>query len=206
MFLRINIVNIIKALRRLTQISTEVKKLVAEIIAIVVSIPVLIVAFREILPNENHQLKNIKFICENYQTIMINTDNNERRAIINWQLEIFIKAGYPPVRRCELVTQQFEKANQSGSLKYLAKKKLNKQPVICALKSKKEVNQDQEICTHETLIMTLLHKEDHNIILLNLKATISGKGGIVNHNETKSTNGNNYIDIEEELKDFSIKQ
>jgi len=52
-------------------------------------------------------------------------------ALIPWESEAFTSAGYPPEKRCEIVSKKFQSYLQQGILNYITIGRENHEPVIC---------------------------------------------------------------------------
>ena len=54
-----------------------------------------------------------------------------KKPIIRWTSEYFTDGGYPPQKRCEIVTQKMQTAANNGMLDYIIVGRENNQDVIC---------------------------------------------------------------------------
>ncbi|MGF1675959.1 MAG: COP23 domain-containing protein [Rivularia sp. (in: cyanobacteria)] len=64
---------------------------------------------------------------------------------IAWKSEYF--SNWSPKKRCEAVTQKFQKSYNEGRLSYLSTGKYNGYPVICAAKPGETCNQENQLFT-----------------------------------------------------------
>lgn len=51
--------------------------------------------------------------------------------LIRWESEAFTSVGYPPQKRCDIVSQKFQSYLQQGILNYITTGRENHEPVIC---------------------------------------------------------------------------
>ena len=89
--------------------------------------------------------------------------------VIQWTSQYFNSSGYSPERRCQIVSQKFEKYYQNGTLKFLTIGKVNGLPVICVADTKGGP------CTEN--LFTIRPGSDPNLALrrmLNVRARASG--------------------------------
>ncbi len=93
--------------------------------------------------------------------------NRGKIAVVRWETQKF--PGFPPEKRCELVSRRFQAAYESGNLKLLTNGELNGQPVICA------VSQYGEACQNANLLMTLRPEDDSFKILNELTNILDGR-------------------------------
>ncbi|NEQ35857.1 MAG: hypothetical protein F6K40_05985 [Okeania sp. SIO3I5] len=77
------------------------------------------------------------------------------RTLIIWEIDDF--KGYPPEKRCPLVSQKFQDNQNTGDLKYIVSGKANNSPVLCA--SKENYNYIAD-CPDPNVLMTLLPGDD----------------------------------------------
>jgi len=77
---------------------------------------------------------NARFECDATgilpKTVAVNRATGEAVPIIYWYSEFF-GSDYDPLTRCSIVSQKFQKANESGSLEYITAGIVDNQPVIC---------------------------------------------------------------------------
>ncbi|MGK7903217.1 MAG: COP23 domain-containing protein [Hormoscilla sp.] len=90
-----------------------------------------------------------------------------KSPVIRWVRDDFKAAGYDPRTRCEEVSPRFQEAYRNGSLKYLTNGEMHEQPVICSTR--------EEGGDCETLLFTLLHKDDGKATLEDLEAVLDGR-------------------------------
>ena len=96
-------------------------------------------------------------------------------AIVRWQTEDFVGAGFTPQKRCNSVSPRFQEAYDNNTLGLITNGTINNQPVIC---TSNEAGGD---C--RTLLMTL-RPEDNSLKVLNsLRQILNGEQvGPVKHN------------------------
>jgi hypothetical protein len=93
-----------------------------------------------ITPCSFAQEKNdVRFTCQYikdvYSTVAtVDNDENDPKVIIKWVSNTL--AGYPPQKRCNEVSRNFQVYQEMGQLKYLTTGVINRQNVICVAKDK----------------------------------------------------------------------
>ncbi|TAF07053.1 MAG: hypothetical protein EAZ77_11035 [Nostocales cyanobacterium] len=118
--------------------------------------------------------KKVVFSCEtdkNGEHITKVKYQNKIRDLIEWKRTDFIKAGFPPQRRCEEVTPKLKDAYDNGTL-----------PTLTWGYSEAENNPNQRfksLCTTtgkdcHTLILTLLESDDADNELKKFTAVLNG--------------------------------
>lgn len=101
-------------------------------------------------------------------TIVENIQSNEEIIVILWKLDnYYFGEKYPPQKRCEIVSQQFQNIYDRDGLKYVAATKETwvpdrEIPVVCAVKSK------GASCQNDDLLFTLESRDDPNLVLKDL--------------------------------------
>lgn len=63
-------------------------------------------------------------------TTYLEMATGKRRAIVRWVKNW--NSNFPPQKRCEMVSKNFQQANESGELEYLTTKKVRGQTIICS--------------------------------------------------------------------------
>ncbi len=130
-------------------------------------IPISILAIiNSILPLPSHaQSQNIYNCLEfkNNPTTVVDTQRGRIQLII-WNSNFFRASGWTPQRRCEAVTQRFQKFSDSGSLRYIATGRMNRLPVICVAEKKPSGFK----CKSDGLLITLQPSDNPNNVLIDL--------------------------------------
>ncbi|TBR58944.1 hypothetical protein B4U84_24035 [Westiellopsis prolifica IICB1] len=85
--------------------------------------------------------------------------------VIRWEFSL---GGLKPAQRCQIVSDNFQKAYEQGQLNYLTWGFSNKTPVICA------VSQYARSCRDGMLLFTLKRKEDASLVLQHLDGYTAG--------------------------------
>jgi hypothetical protein len=70
---------------------------------------------------------------------LVRTENGKEVAIINWITNAFVDAGWDNQKRCETVSERFEKYKQLGELNFLTTGQIGTENVICVSRG---VNKD----------------------------------------------------------------
>ncbi|GGA57730.1 COP23 domain-containing protein [Okeania sp. KiyG1] len=101
-------------------------------------------------------------------TIIQNTQSNEEVIVIFWRLDNdYFGEDYPPQKRCEIVSQQFQNIYNRDGLKFVVATKETwvpdrEIPVVCSVKYK------GASCKNDDLLFTLESKDDPNLVLKDL--------------------------------------
>jgi len=111
-----------------------------------------------------------------------------KSAVVHWVRNDFEKAGYDPAKRCSEASPRFHKAYENGSFKYLTNGKMNEQPVICTAR--------EAGGNCDTLLFTLLHKDDGLEILTDLEKILGGS--LVQDPLRQGTKNQVYIQVDME--------
>ncbi len=126
--------------------------------------------------NAENKSSSIQFFCrEGYNvnmakyvpTTFASIPNGRKVALIHWQSEFFQDSGFSPQTRCEKVSPRFQKAYDSGTLRYLTHGILNNQPVICASQNIGGLCQE--------LLFTLQPNEDPEVALKELNQVLQSR-------------------------------
>ena len=88
-------------------------------------------------------------------------------AVIRWQTEAFLNAGFNPQQRCEAVSPRFQEAYNNNTLGLITNGKMDNQSVICTS------DEPQGDCN--TLLMTLRPEDDSLRVLNNLRQVLNGE-------------------------------
>ncbi|MCH2049738.1 MAG: COP23 domain-containing protein, partial [Trichodesmium sp. ALOHA_ZT_67] len=81
--------------------------------------------------------------------------NTPLKTLIIWKIDDF--KGYPPEKRCRLVSQKFQDNQNTGHLNYIVSGQANGWPVLCASKQNYDYIVD---CPDPNVLMTLLPGDD----------------------------------------------
>jgi len=114
---------------------------------------------------------------------------DKTRDLIEWKRTNFVKAGFPPQRRCQEVTPKLQTAHDNGTLKYLT---------WGYSKAENDSNKRfKSLCTPtgkncHTLILTLLDADDPDVELKSFTAVLNGDASQAYQNSSCAVkNGNN---------------
>ena len=86
-------------------------------------------------------------------------------AIIRWETEDFLNAGFSPQERCEAVSPRFQEAYDNNTLGLITNGQMNARPVICTS------NESGGECV--TLLMTLRPEDNSLRVLQSLKQILN---------------------------------
>ena len=114
--------------------------------------------------------------------------NTPLKTLIIWKIDDF--KGYPPEKRCRLVSQKFQYNQNTGHLKYIVSGKTNGWPVLCA--SKQNYNYIVD-CPDPNVLMTLLQGDDSQEMIRKLQQINTGDSNTaLRHSSDKAlvSNGN----------------
>lgn len=117
-----------------------------------------------------------------------NNGNTIPKTLIIWEIDDF--KGYPPEKRCRLVSQKFQDNQNTGHLKYIVSGKTNGWPVLCA--SKQNYNYIVD-CPDPNVLMTLLQGDDSQEMIRKLQQINTGDSNTaLRHSSDKAlvSNGN----------------
>jgi hypothetical protein len=89
--------------------------------------------------------------------------------LIGWKSEYFLRAGFDPQKRCEEVTQNFQKRFEAGQLNFLTTGYLNGYPIVCGTVT------DAESCTEDNVLFTLKPHDRPDDVLKRLTDVLGGK-------------------------------
>ncbi|MEL7124345.1 MAG: COP23 domain-containing protein [Bacteroidota bacterium] len=145
----------------------QLKKLSAPLTAIALA---LATAFT--LPRPNLAQRPPKYFCGpayGLPATLVRTEV-QNYILIHWVREI---GGVSPEKRCEEISNRFERFDRSGLLKYLRTDTVNGSPVICVTEYR------DRSCSSTGVLITLDQKDDANEILrdlLNTRVTAGSEG------------------------------
>ena len=135
------------------------------------------------------QKDNRVYSCEkspnNIPTTYALTKDGIRISFISWRKSWSDE--YTPERRCQIVSQRFEKAEKEGDLNYLASRVVNNQNVICAARRKGGP------CQQDLFSLRSGDKPDDVIEAL-LGIASQGRGGPLEQTENGSSR--NYYNVD----------
>ena len=117
-----------------------------------------------LLPSQA-QTRNI-YNCLKFRNEPITVVDTARGRIqlIVWKSNFFASSGWPPNKRCQAVTQRFQKFSDNGTLRYIATGTMNRQPVICVAQKKPSGFK----CRPDGLLITLQRNDNPNQVLRDL--------------------------------------
>ena len=117
-----------------------------------------------LLPSQA-QTRNI-YNCLKFRNEPITVVDTTRGRIqlIVWKSNFFASSGWPPNKRCQAVTQRFQKFSDNGTLRYIATGTMNRQPVICVAQKKPSGFK----CRPDGLLITLQRNDNPNQVLRDL--------------------------------------
>ena len=128
-----------------------------------------------------------------------NNGNTIPKTLIIWKINDF--KGYPPEKRCRLVSQKFQDNQNTGHLKYIVSGKTNGWPVLCA--SKQNYNYIVD-CPGPNVLMTLLQGDDSQDMIRKLEGLSTGHSNaplkhfsdraLVSNGNLQAINVNKWID------------
>jgi hypothetical protein len=115
------------------------------------------------LPNQSQTKPRNVYTCaqiNGYPTTIVDTARG-RIELIVWKNNYFSQSGWTPQRRCNHISQRFQKFSDNGTLRYVAVGTMNEQKIICvAIKKKSGIR-----CRDDGLLLTLEPKDDPNTVL-----------------------------------------
>ena len=114
--------------------------------------------------------------------------NTPLKTLIIWKIDDF--KGYPPEKRCRLVSQKFQDNQNTGHLNYIVSGQANGWPVLCASKQNYDYIVD---CPDPNVLMTLLPGDDSQEMIRKLQQINTGDSNTaLRHSSDKAlvSNGN----------------
>lgn len=130
--------------------------------------------------------EEVVFSCEtdsNGESVTKVKYQDKTRDLIEWKRTNFVKAGFPPQRRCQEVTPKLQTAYNNGTLKTLtwgyseAENDPNKRFKSLCTTTGKDCH---------TLILTLLDSDDPNVELKLFTAVLNGDANAAYQNSSSS--------------------
>jgi Circadian oscillating protein COP23 len=153
-----------------------------------------------IAPRSFAQEKNdVRFTCQYIENVhstvaIVNNDENNPKIIIKWVSNAL--AGYPPQKRCNEVSRNFQVYQEMGQLRYLTTGIINRQNVICVAKGKGlDCNRS---LPKQGLIFTLKPGQSKEKTLQALMDNQDGEG-----NSLSETKGRTYVDLYKKIYGIS---
>ena len=150
--------------------------------------------------------EKVVFSCEtdsNGESVTKAKYQDKTRDLIEWKRTNFVKAGFPPQRRCQEVTPKLQTAYNNGTLKDLtwgyseAENDPNKRFKSLCTTTGKDCH---------TLILTLLESDDPDVELKAFKAVLNGDASQAYQNSSCAVkNGSNLICTVDILNVFKDK-
>ncbi|OKH30223.1 hypothetical protein NIES2101_42640 [Calothrix sp. HK-06] len=107
--------------------------------------------------------KNIPF------TVAWVPERNKHVRFVGWKSDFFEKNGWTPQKRCQEVTERFNKMYENGRLNYLASGSDKGYPIICGLLNK------EDNCNADNLLFTLKYGSQTKVVLEQLIDIAEGK-------------------------------
>ena len=114
---------------------------------------------------------------------------------IGWKSEYFQKGGWTPQKRCQVVSEKFQKFHEAGILNYLITGKNKGLPVICVAKT------NQETCNGSNQLFTLKNGSNPKLVLEQLVNIAEGKSSV---SILQSTGGETYINVGNYLQNAPV--
>ena len=140
-----------------------------------------------------------------------NNGNTIPKTLIIWKINDF--KGYPPEKRCRLVSQKFQDNQNTGHLKYIVSGKANSWPVLCASKQNYDYIVD---CPNSNVLMTLLQGDDSQEMIRKLEGLNTGDSNaplihssdkaLVSNGNLQAINVNKWIDNSPETDIEKVNQ
>lgn len=107
--------------------------------------------------NSTNQVSTAKFLCKQVYdeasgekipaTVAWVPERKGHVYFIGWKSEYFNRGGWSPEKRCQKVTEQFQKLYDQRRLQYLTHGISNGYPVICAANQRENCNKDNHLFT-----------------------------------------------------------
>jgi hypothetical protein len=137
--------------------------------------------------NEVQAQTRVMYSCIQHQgkSKTVASTNRGRIELIVWESSYFSGAGWTPQKRCQEITQRFQKFSDNGTLQYVTTGKLNGYPVICTGTRTTKGYQ----CRPDGLLITLQNNDNPAQVLRNLFSNATRKGG----NAVVRSIDNNYV-------------
>ncbi|MFM5901767.1 MAG: COP23 domain-containing protein [Dolichospermum sp.] len=153
--------------------------------------------------NQPSQAQSRQFTCasvDNYPVTVVRHPSRGSVPLIVWTKTSQINDTWTPQKRCEQVSDRFQKLQNQGQLRILKTGTVNRQSVICGLET------DQGACNKKNVLLTMTKNRDPKQvleILLNTRISASGQAVYLNGNQeehiklTINRDGTASIDIDQ---------
>ncbi|GCL40043.1 hypothetical protein SR1949_51770 [Sphaerospermopsis reniformis] len=125
--------------------------------------------------NQPSQAQSRQFTCasvDNYPATVVRHPSKGSVPLIVWTNTSQINDTWTPQKRCEQVSDRFQKLQNQGQLRILKTGTVNRQSVICGLKT------NEGACNNKNVLLTITNQRDPKQvlgILLNTRASASGE-------------------------------
>jgi hypothetical protein len=155
------------------------------------------------LVSKPSQAQSRQFTCasiDNYPVTVVRHPSKGSVPLIVWTNTSQINDTWTPQKRCQEVSDRFQKLQNQGQLRILKTGTVNGQSVICGLET------NQGACNKKNVLLTMTNKRDPNqvlAILLNTRVSASGEtlylsGSEEGHIEpTINSDGTASVDIDQ---------
>jgi len=149
--------------------------------------------------------EEVVFSCEtdNYGEYVTKVKHQDKtRDLIVWKRTNFVKAGFPPQRRCQEVTPKLKTAYDNGTLKTLT----------WGYSEADDLKRYKSLCTTtgkdcHTLILTLLESDDPDVELKAFTAMLNGDASQAYQNSSCAVkNGSNLTCTVDVFKVFKARE
>ncbi|MFO5493025.1 MAG: COP23 domain-containing protein [Cuspidothrix sp.] len=124
--------------------------------------------------NQPSQAQSRQFTCalrDNYPVTVVRHPTRGSVALIVWTNTSQINDTWTPQKRCQKVSDRFQKLQNQGQLKILKTGTVNGQSVICGLRN------DRGACNNKNVLLTMTKDRDPNQVLEQLLNTRVSAGG-----------------------------
>lgn len=141
----------------------------------------------QLSPSVPTTAKTVRYECRKDGNQFFTIAHNERGPIdlIAWESQYF-GSQWTPERRCNVVTQRFQKFSDAKLLHFVSYDRLNNYNVLCIMES-----ETSQFCMKDTLLLTLERRDDPAQVLASLFNTdtiiVRGRKPVVNINEILRT-------------------
>lgn len=142
-----------------------------------------VISFSNLSINEVKANSEVQFICaesfdsesgKSLPTTFAWTPRG-KIAVVRWETEAFLNAGFSPEKRCNDVSPRFQEAYNNDTLGLITNGQMDSQSVICT--------SDRAGGDCNTLLMTLRPEDDSLRVLNSLRQVLNGEQvGPVKHN------------------------
>ncbi|BAZ87772.1 COP23 domain-containing protein [Dolichospermum compactum] len=123
--------------------------------------------------NQPSQAQSRQFTCvsDNYPVTVVRHPSKGSVALIVWTDNSWISSKLTPQKRCQEVSDRFQKLQNQGQLKILKTGTVNGQDVICGLSN------NQGVCNKRNVLLTMKKDRDPKQVLEQLLNTRVAAGG-----------------------------